>query len=647
MCGITGYVGDRSAVDTVLTNLKRLEYRGYDSAGVAFPGDDRIGVVRALGKIANLETALRGSAYPAHVAIAHTRWATHGRPSEANAHPHVDCTGTLAIVHNGIIENYAELRRELIAAGHRFHSETDTEVLAHLIEDEMNAEAPAASSLELAVLATLAASADADTPAGTATLVSRREPRTQDQVAAAMRRALRRVKGSYALAAVTQETPEAIYAARKDSPLVVGLGDGENFLASDIPAVMRYTRRAVLLEDGDFAIVEADRVTVTDASGDLVERAPIDVTWDDQAAEKGGYAHFMLKEIHEGPRTVADTLRGRMLDDGEVQLPNLAFTAADWQRFRRVCIVGCGTAYHAGVVGKRLMEQVLRRPVEVEVASEFRYGDPIVDAETLVVLISQSGETADTLAAMREARARGSATLAIVNVVGSTLARDADAVLLTQAGPEIGVASTKAYLAQLTALTLLTLYLARVGGTDNAVADELRHALRSLPEWIAECLRRNGEIAALATRLAGHRTFFYLGRGYDYAAALEAALKLKEISYLHAEAYPAGEMKHGPLALVEPGVAVIGLCTQAATAEKMVSNMKEVKAREGTVIAVIPDGQTVPDCADAVISVPPAPDALMPIVAMVPLQLLAYHIARERGCEIDQPRNLAKSVTVE
>jgi glucosamine--fructose-6-phosphate aminotransferase (isomerizing) len=635
MCGITGYVGGRPAVETALTNLKRLEYRGYDSAGVAYPNCAGISIVRAAGKIANLERALTGTPHSAHVAIAHTRWATHGRPNEVNAHPHRDCTGQLAVVHNGIIENYAELRRELLAVGHLFTSETDTEVLAHLIEDHL--------------------------PIRTDDAVV---PLTAESFANAVRAALHRVTGSYAIAVISQAVPDAIFVARKDSPLIIGLGDGENFLASDIPAVMRFTRSVLLLEDGDFATLSADRVVVTDLEGAPVVRETLEVTWDDAAAEKNGYPHFMLKEINEEPRTIRDTLRGRLGANDTVTLPNIPFTSADWKRFRRLSIVGCGTAYHAGVVGKRLFEQILRRPVEVNVASEFRYSDPLVGEDTLVILISQSGETADTLAAMREAKCKGATTLAIVNVVGSSLARDADAALLTQAGPEIGVASTKAYLAQLTALSLLCLFLAQLqdeppapatsfagngAGTPLATPSlsDFAAALRELPALIEECLRREPQIAALAESLASHSSFFYLGRGYDFAAALEAALKLKEISYLHAEAYPAGEMKHGPLALVEPGVAVIGFCTQTATHEKMVSNLKEIKAREGTVISVIRDGDVTPDGSDAVISVPSTLDALMPIVTMVPMQLLAYHVARVRGCEIDQPRNLAKSVTVE
>jgi glucosamine--fructose-6-phosphate aminotransferase (isomerizing) len=619
MCGITGYIGNRPAIETAITNLKRLEYRGYDSAGVAFATVNGVHILRAKGKIRNLEDLLPEADPAVHVAIAHTRWATHGRPSEMNAHPHKDCSGRIAVVHNGIIENYAELRKELIAQGHEFTSETDTEVLAHLIEQKCieGGECDRRVGLENAI-----------------------------------RTALHEVRGSYAIAVISQEVPDTVFVARKDSPLILGLGEGENFIASDIPAVMRFTRRVVLLEDGDFATLTPDSVEITDFEGNPLERPVKQVTWDDAAAEKGGFPHFMLKEIYENPRTVRETLRGRLSEEGRVVLPDLAFTAEEWKHFRRVSVVACGTAYHAGVVGKRLFEEVLRRPVEVNVASEFRYSDPIVDEETLVILISQSGETADTLAAMREAKAKGAKTLGIVNVVGSTLARDADAVLITQAGPEIGVASTKAYLAQLTALTLLALYLAEMDQMHNARLSPEQYsdyvsALQKLPEQIEALLGQEAVYAELAEELAKHHSVFYLGRGYDFASSLEAALKMKEISYIHAEAYPAGEMKHGPLALVEPGVAIIGFCTQPSTNEKMVSNLKEVKAREGTIITVLREGDEAPDCSDGVIVVPNTLDALMPIVSMVPMQILAYHVARVLGCEIDQPRNLAKSVTVE
>lgn len=612
MCGITGYVGHRPAVHTAIQNLKRLEYRGYDSAGVAFPDGADIRIVKSVGKIVNLEALVSGADYPAGVAVAHTRWATHGRPNDTNAHPHRDCTGCLAVVHNGIIENYAELRERLTDAGHEFVSETDTEVLAHLMEEHL-----------------------ADSGTG------------KEGFLAAARKALSEVTGSYAIAIVSADQPEAVLVARKDSPLVIGLGDGENFLASDIPAIMAFTRRVVVLEDEDIALVEPHSVRVFGLDGAERKRQPLEVTWDDQAAQKGGFEHFMLKEIHEQSRTVRDTLRGRLTEDDRVVLPDVAFSPAHWKQIRRISIVACGTAYHAGLVGKRLFEQLLRRPVEATVASEFRYSDPLVDRETLVLLISQSGETADTLAALREAKRKGAPTLAIVNVVGSTLTREADAVLYTQAGPEIGVASTKAYLAQLVALCLLGIYLAQDSGLSDEDRRDYVQALRSLPEKVAQCLALSGEIEALARELVEHNCFFFLGRGYDFATAMEAALKLKEISYIHAEAYAAGEMKHGPLALVEPGVAVVGLCTQRATYDKMVSNLREVKAREGTVVTVIPEDVSPMDGADHVIRIPSTRDPMMTVLAMVPLQLLAYYAARLRGCAIDQPRNLAKSVTVE
>ena len=619
MCGITGYIGRRPAVGTAIQNLKRLEYRGYDSAGVAYAHETGINIVKAKGKIVNLEVLINGKSQGARVAVAHTRWATHGRPSEENAHPHSDCSQHIAVVHNGIVENYAALRERLITAGHEFTSETDTEVIAHLIEEHLRN------------------SHGSSSPEGP----------SSEQFEAAVRAALSELRGSYAVAVISPYLPDAVMVARRDSPLVIGLGKGENFLASDIPAVLSFTRRVLVMEDGDCALVTRDRVEVFGLDGEPRERGILDVTWDDQAAEKGGFEHFMLKEIHENPRTVRDTLRGRLTTDDRVILPDVNMSPESWAKVKRVCMVACGTAYHAGVVGKRMFEEMLRRPVEASVASEFRYSDPLVDAETLVVLISQSGETADTLAALREARRKGAQTLAVVNVVGSSLAREADAVLYTQAGPEIGVASTKAYLAQLVALSLLGVYLAQDTTMNEPERREFVRALRALPEQVSECIERAHELQQMADRLAGHNCFFFLGRGYDFAAAMEAALKLKEISYIHAEAYPAGEMKHGPLALVEHGVATIGFCTQPKTNEKMLSNLKEVKAREGTVVAIIRDEEEMPEGVDDVIRIPGSLDPLMPVISMVPMQLLAYYVARRRGCAIDQPRNLAKSVTVE
>jgi len=598
-------------VQTAIQNLKRLEYRGYDSAGVAFPVGTDIRILKSVGKIANLEALVNGMGSSVGVAVAHTRWATHGRPSEANAHPHRDCTGRLAVVHNGIIENYAELRKHLINSGHQFVSETDTEVLAHLVEEHL------AAGLG------------------------------KEELLTAVRKALSEVTGSYAIAIVDANHPEVILVARKDSPLIIGLGDGENFLASDIPAILPFTRRVLVLEDEDIAIIEPYSVHIFGLDGVARERVPLVIPWDEQAAQKEGFEHFMLKEIYEQAHTVRNTLRGRLRYDEGVILPDVAFSPAQWQTIRRMSIVACGTAYHAGLVGKRLFEQLLRQPVEATVASEFRYSDPLVDSETLVLLISQSGETADTLAALREAKRKGAPTLAIVNVVGSTLAREADAVLYTQAGPEIGVASTKAYVAQLVALNLLGIFLAQQKGLSNESRRIFIRSLHHLPEKVAQCLNKSKEIEALAQELILHRCFFFLGRGYDFVTAMEAALKLKEISYIHAEAYAAGEMKHGPLALVEPGVAVVGLCTQRTTQEKMVSNLREVKARDGTVVIVLPEDAPSMEEADYTIRIPCSLEPLMTILAIVPLQLLAYHVARLRGCPIDQPRNLAKSVTVE
>ncbi len=611
MCGITGYVGSLPAVSTAISNLKRLEYRGYDSAGVAFISTGGLSVIRAEGRIVNLETVLQTQTAPASIAIAHTRWATHGVPCEANSHPHRDCAGDIAVVHNGIIENYAQLRAELIARGHSFTSDTDTETLAHLIEEQLRLTSPGNFVL-------------------------------------AVRNALKLVHGSYAVAVLWAGMPDSMVVARHDSPLIIGAGESEMLIASDITAVMKYTRDVIVLEDGDCALINAAGAIICNLNGDKVERNHLIVDWDDTAAEKGGHAHFMLKEIFEGPRTVRETLRGRLTPAGTVDLNDLGLSHDRIASINRICLVGCGTAYHAGVVARRLFEQLIRHPIEVHVASEYRYSDPILDKNTLVVLISQSGETADTMAALRLARSNNALTLGVVNVVGSSLAREADARLITQAGPEIGVASTKAYLAQLTALTLLGLYLAEQLAPQTA-ADQtaITQALTRLPEWLDECVALAPRMEALSAIVAESSGVFFLGRGYDYATALEAALKLKEISYLYAEAYPAGEMKHGPLALVEPGVTVIGLCTQSTTYEKMLSNLKEVSARSGAVVALIPRGKVAPENAEVTIELPACPDALMPMLTIVPLQLLAYYVALMRGCPIDQPRNLAKSVTVE
>ena len=610
MCGIAGYIGGRPAVAVVVDQLRRLEYRGYDSAGVAAVRDT-VQIVKSAGKLRVLEALLAGPQHQelehARSAIAHTRWATHGGPSTANAHPHADGPGRIVVCHNGIIENHAELRRGLEARGHVFSSETDTEVLPHLIRELY-----------------------------------------QGDLEAAVRLVLPLVRGSYALTVVSADEPDLILAARQDSPLVVGLAQGEAFLASDIPALLPYTRRVLILEDGELAVIRRDSVRLTRLDGALVERAPVEITWDVEAAEKGGYPHFMLKEIHEQPTTLRATLRGRVRD-GRVELPEVGLDAAGARSLQRIYLVGCGTAYHAGLAAAQTWERRFRTPVLADLASEFRYRDPVLDAQTLVVLISQSGETADTLAAMRLASAAGARTLAVVNVVGSTLAREADAALYTQAGPEIGVASTKAYTSQLVALSLLGLHLGRLRGSLSAAAErEQVVGLERLPDQAAGILAREAEVEALARELLGCHDFFFVGRGLDYAVAQEGALKLKEISYRHSEALAAGEMKHGTLALVTEEVVAVAIATQTPLRTKLAGNLREVTARGARLLAILreSDAETAEDCRWA-FRVPDTEDALMPVLAILPLQLLAYHVARLSDCEIDQPRNLAKSVTVE
>jgi glucosamine--fructose-6-phosphate aminotransferase (isomerizing) len=621
MCGITGYVGPRPGVRTVIDMLRRLEYRGYDSAGVAVVGSEEpaeglgkagaIEIVKAAGKLSVLESQLQDHWERKGTAIAHTRWATHGGPTTPNAHPHFSGDGRIALIHNGIIENYQELRAELLAEGFVFQSETDTEVMVHLVD---------------------------------------RAFRRTGDMERAVRDALHEVTGAYSIAVVSAHDPDTLYAAKTASPLILGLGDGENFLASDIPAVMRYTKRVLVLDDSDFAVVTRDKVALSTLDGTPITRDEFLVTWDEQTAEKGGYPHFMLKEIHEQPRALADTLRGRVTPDETVRLPELeGFTREQLDGFTRIQIVACGTAYHAGVVAKRFFESLLRRPVMVDVASEFRYSDPLVGPDTLCLVVSQSGETADTLAALREAKRLGATIVSVVNVVGSSIARESHATVYTQAGPEISVASTKAYVTQVTALYLVGLHLAFIEG--RLGKDALREYVRdlvALPDAVESVIGGALLVEDLAAELSERSTFFYLGRGYDHAAALEAALKLKEVSYLHAEAYAAGEMKHGPLALVEPGVVVVCFATQPALFEKMLSNVKEVSARGGLVVAVVPEGDPRADTsADRVLRIPRVRPEFAPVVSIVPMQLLAYLVARARGCEIDQPRNLAKSVTVE
>lgn len=609
MCGIVGYIGKEEAVPMLLDGLKRLEYRGYDSAGVTIFNQGKLNTCKAVGRLSKLVDLLQANPISGSMGIGHTRWATHGRPSDRNAHPHQDCKKKFSVVHNGIIENYIVLKEWLQEKGHIFNSETDTEVLPHLIEDFY-----------------------------------------QGDLAAAVREAIKKVDGAYAMVVVSEDHPDQIVAARKSSPLIIGLGQEENYVASDIPAILPYTRETYILEDGEMAIVKADSVQVTDFAGNAIAKQPYHVQWNLEAAEKGGYEDFMLKEIHEQPRAVRDTLAGK-IDRGTktVTLPNVHLTPEFIKQLKKVHVVACGTAYHAGLVGKYLIEKLVRIPVEADLASEFRYREPLVERDSLTIIISQSGETADTLAGLREAKRLGSRILAVTNVVGSSVAREADDLILTLAGPEIAVASTKAYTTQLLSLYLLAIYLAEQKGTiaetDRAA---LVDALLGLPEQIEKVLNTESKIKDFAEDFKKCENIFFIGRGLDYAVSLEGALKLKEISYIHAEAYAAGELKHGTLALIVEGVPVFALATQPDLYEKMISNIKEVKARDATVIALANAGDhETSKSVDYVLHIPKTHPALTPMLSVAPLQLFAYYAAKARGCDVDKPRNLAKSVTVE
>ncbi|HLH40543.1 MAG TPA: glutamine--fructose-6-phosphate transaminase (isomerizing) [Bryobacteraceae bacterium] len=617
MCGIVGYIGPRKAVPIILDGLKRLEYRGYDSAGIAVLEDgDVLSVRRAQGKLRNLEDALRLSPIEGDYGIGHTRWATHGRPTEENAHPHRDCRGDIVVVHNGIVENYLTLKRELQQEGHRFCTETDTEVIAHLIEKHFD------GNLENAV-----------------------------------RDSVRQLSGVFALSVISKRDPHKIVAARQGPPVVVGLGDKEYFVASDVPAILSHTRDMFFLADGDVAVLTAEGVHLTDFNGRPVKRQVSHILWDPIMAEKGGYKHFMLKEIFEQPRAVRDTTLGRVgQESGRIFLDEMEISAREFKEFRHVRIVACGTSWHAALAGKFMIERLARLPVEVDYGSEFRYRDPILGKDTLTVVISQSGETADTLAAQREAKQKGSKTLAICNVVGSMITREAAGTIITHAGPEIGVASTKAFTGQLTAMFLLAMYLGQVRERLEAEASrKLVDQLLRVPAQLEEILRRDSIYEDLTKILFRATDFLYLGRGVHFPIALEGALKLKEISYIHAEGYPAGEMKHGPNALIDENLPTVVLATldpgddaSRVLYEKTLSNIQEVKARGGLVIAVACEGdEEISKVADHVIRIPSTHELLLPILEVVPLQLLAYHIAVRRGCDVDQPRNLAKSVTVE
>ena len=614
MCGIVGYVGNKDVVPILIDGLKRLEYRGYDSAGIGVIENGRLELRRCVGKICNLENVLREKPTRGNIALGHTRWATHGRPSEENAHPHTDCQDRLVVVHNGIIENYLTLKKGLIKEGHKFKSETDTEVLAHLVEKYLA------------------------------------KSRGKKSILFALQRALKEVEGSYAVGVISVDDPEKIVCARKESPLVIGLGRKEYFIASDVPAILGYTRKVIYLDDGETAEVSTSGVEVYDKSGKKIKKKVFQISWDPVMAEKGGYKHFMLKEIHEQPRAIRDTFRARIEPDkGEVYLEELGLSKKEIKQIEKVYIVACGTSYHAGIYGKFLLEELVRLPCEVDIASEFRYRDPIVDGKTLVVLISQSGETADTLVGLREAKKKGGKTLAICNVVGSTATREADGVIYTRAGPEIGVASTKAFTAQLTALCLMVIYFGRVRGTlgKEKAKNILMHLLR-IPRQMEEVLENQKEIIACAKSHFKRTAFLFLGRHMNYPIALEGALKLKETSYIPTEGYPAGELKHGPIALVDENMPVVAIATNSKVYEKVVSNIEEVKAREGIVIALATKGnKEIKKKVNHVFYLPETIEILSPIVNVVPLQLLAYHIAALRGCDVDQPRSLAKSVTVE
>ena len=627
MCGIVGYVGPKKVVPIIIEGLRRLEYRGYDSAGIAVgsPTSDKLEIWRAPGKLANLEEVLHDHPLQGTFGIGHTRWATHGRPPEENAHPHRDCTGRIVVVHNGIVENYLELKRELTALGHKFVTETDTEVIAHLIEQ------------------------------------IQRQAKSEGRpilLEAALRLAVRRLTGAFALGVLSAAEPDKIVAARLGPPVIVGVGEGEYFVASDVPGILHHTRNIYFLADGDMAIITRNGVELTDFDGHPIERELTRIQWDPVQAEKGGYKHFMLKEIWEQPRAITDTTRGRVsLDSGNVFLGEMEIGDDELARATSINIAACGTSWHAALTAKYMIERLARLPVDVDYASEYRYRDPIADPNALGLLITQSGETADTLAAQREMKALGSKTVAICNVVGAMVAREAHGAIYTHAGPEIGVASTKAFTAQLTALFLLALKLGQLRGhlsKDQSI--ELISELSRIPAKIEEILRaRTAQCEALAKDFATSRDFLYLGRGIHFPIALEGALKLKEISYIHAEGYPAGEMKHGPNALIDETLPVVVIVTRDSTDaasklryEKTLSNIQEVTARSGRVIAIATEGDaSIGDLVEHVIHIPHAPELLSPLIEIVPLQLLAYYIAVRRGCDVDQPRNLAKSVTVE
>lgn len=609
MCGIVGYIGKRNSQEILLEGLKKLEYRGYDSAGVAVYTANGLQIKKAKGRIANLESKLEETPLNGSVGIGHTRWATHGKPSDVNSHPHTDNSLKFSVVHNGIIENYITLKEELMARGHQFVSETDTEVISHLIADLY-----------------------------------------EGDILKAVQKAVKQMTGAFALGVLTEYEPDRLVAVRQASPLIIGIGEGENFIGSDIPAILEYTRNVFILNDGEMALLTRDGVELMTLEGNFISREMFHVDWDIVTAEKAGFDHFMLKEIYDQPKAYRDTMSSRIAPDGrKVTLSELTITPEAIRNISRVHIVACGTAYHAGMVGKYVIEKMARIPVETDVASEYRYRSPIITKDTLVIVVSQSGETADTLAALREAKRCGAHVLAITNVVGSSVAREADDIITTWAGPEIAVASTKAYTSQLIAFYLLGIHLAQTLGSqaEEEIA-EMITALKELPAQVEEVLAQADDLKAVAEEMAKHDNLFFIGRGLDYAVALEGSLKLKEISYIHSEAYAAGELKHGTLALIEDGIPVIALGTQLELLEKTVSNIKEVKARGANVLGIAVEGEhELQKSVDSTFVIPKTLDVLSPALSVIPLQLLSYYASLARGNDVDKPRNLAKSVTVE
>ncbi|GMK42845.1 glutamine--fructose-6-phosphate aminotransferase [Paenibacillus sp. CCS19] len=610
MCGIVGYIGNRDSQEILIEGLKKLEYRGYDSAGIAVFTSNGLEIRKSKGRLAVLEGQLKDEPLAGSVGIGHTRWATHGKPSDVNSHPHTDNSAKFSVVHNGIVENYLDLKDELIAGGHNFVSETDTEVIAHLVADEY-----------------------------------------KGNIVEAVQRAVKRMRGAFALGVLTEFEPEKLVAVRFASPLVIGVGEGENFIGSDIPAILEHTRNVYILNDGEMAVLTREGVELMTTEGEFISKEIYHVDWDLVTAEKAGFDHFMLKEIHEQPKAYRDTMRGRVSDDGlSVTLGEIGMSAEQIKGIRKVQIVACGTAYHAGLVGKTIIERLARIPVETDVASEYRYRSPIITPDTLVIVVSQSGETADTLAALREAQRNGARVLAITNVVGSSVAREADHVLITWAGPEIAVASTKAYTSQLIAFYLFGIYLAQTLGTvEQAAVTELLAAMNQLPEQVESVLEQSAVLKQVAESIAKHKNLFFIGRGVDYAVAQEGSLKLKEISYIHSEAYAAGELKHGTLALIEDGIPVIALVTQEELYEKTLSNIKEVKARGAHVLGVANAGSEaeVGKSVDELFAIPKTLPLLSPAISVIPLQLISYYASLAVGNDVDKPRNLAKSVTVE